>query len=98
MKITYEHTLGKDEALKRIKAALIDAIGKYSDKVSNIKESWEDNVGQFSFNTYGFTLKVKAIVEDTSITAEGKVPWLLSSYSGKIEQILLDNIKKALDN
>jgi len=97
MKITYPNPLNKDEALTKLKAALADAIGKYSDKVTDIQETWDDNVGNFSFSSYGFTIKVKAIVEDYLVTVEGKIPWLLASYTEKIEKILLDNIAKALE-
>lgn len=97
MKVEYPHTLGKDVALEKIKAALVDAIGKYSDKVSDIKEEWNYCVGNISFSSYGFTLKVKIVVDDNIIYIEGKIPWLISSYSSKIEKILLDNIKRILE-
>lgn len=96
MKIECTHTLGKDTALAKIRAALMQAMFEYSDKISDLSESWNYNVGNISFSCYGFTIKTKITVEDDMVTVEGKIPWLISSYSSKIEQILLDNIKKVL--
>jgi len=96
MKIECKHTLGMDTALAKVRSALMQAMFEYSDKISDLNESWNYNVGKISFSCYGFTIKTEIVVEDSVVIVEGKIPWLISGYSGKIEQILLDNIKKIL--
>jgi len=96
MKIEYAHTLGMNTALAKVKAALMQAMFTYSDKISDLSESWNYNIGNINFSCYGFTIKITIVVEDSVIIVEGKIPWLISGYGSKIEQILLDQLKKVL--
>lgn len=96
MKVICPHKLGKDVALEKAKTALDDLQEKYGHMISNISESWDNYVGECSFDCYGFTIEFEIKVDDDRVMITGKVPWLLSSMENKIEQTLIDNMKKIL--
>ena len=54
IKVAVPHKLTQDEALRRIKKAIAEAKKQNSDKVSELKESWDGYEGEFSGAAMGY--------------------------------------------
>jgi hypothetical protein len=96
MEITVDHNLTQDEALERVKKALSKAGVKYSDMVSDVQEEWNDCTGTCSFKVKGFKVKAKVTVGPERVYMKGNIPWLLSGFSSKIEDLLRENMLQVL--
>lgn len=97
MEVIVEHKLTQDEALNKVKKALFEAGVKYSDMVSDMKEEWNDYyTGTCSFKVKGFKIKAKVTVGPERVYMEGNIPWLLSGFSSKIEDLLRENLLRVL--
>jgi hypothetical protein len=94
--ITAPHDLGQEQAIERLKG-FVGKIGqRFPDQVSNLQESWNGNVLDFSFTTYGFTIKGAATVEPSQVRLEGELPLAALMFKGKIEQSIRDEVGKVL--
>lgn len=95
-KMSLPHTLPQEEALKRIKSLLNDARNQYADKISDLKESWNGNVGTFSFSAMGFPVSGTLTVAPRTIDFDGTLPWAAMIFKGKIETIIREQCAKLL--
>jgi hypothetical protein len=94
--VNIPHTLGKDEAIRRLKSGLAHASG--SVPILNIEEeTWVDNRLTFKLSGLGQTAAGLADVTDTDVRVEVMLPWLLQSIAELVQgtiksraQILLE--------
>lgn len=96
LKMNFPHQLGRDEALSRLKGLLEKVKQRHGDKVSNLQESWVDNVLNFGFSTYGFNVQGNVNVEDNEVKLDGQIPFAAMMFKGKIEQELRETMNKVL--
>ena len=96
VQLTIPHQLGQEEALARLKRLLTKVKNRYQTQVSDLQETWTDNVVQFGFKTYGFTVAGQMTVGPTDVRFDAKVPMAAMMFKGKIEQTLRDEIARAL--
>src|SRR5690606_27423829 len=66
-KVTVQHQLGKDEALRRIKDILGEAKNNGSGRISDVQETWTDDGGSYSFKVAGFSVNGSIDVRDTDV-------------------------------
>ena len=90
------HSLGKEEALARLKSFLDQVSERYKDQVSELKGEWNDNVLNFMLTTYGFTVDGQLTVEEDAARLHGKLPFAAAMFKGKIEGSIASELKKAL--
>jgi hypothetical protein len=90
MRLLIPHNHGKEEALKRVRTALQEAHVQHGDKVSDVHESWADNVGTCSFRAMGFKVEAQVTV------GEGKIPFMLRGMQSKISAMLIENVRRVL--
>ena len=55
MTIVVPHQLTQEEAMRRIQNLLGDVKRDYGDRVTDLKETWSGNSGEFSFKAMGFS-------------------------------------------
>lgn len=96
VQLTIPHKLGQEEALARLKTLLAKVKSRYQNQVSDLEESWNENVVQFSFKTYGFNVSGSMTVDPADVRFDAKVPMAAMMFKGKIEQTLRDEITKVL--
>jgi len=96
VQVTIPHQLGQEEALARLKRFLTKVKNRYETQVSDLTETWADNVVQFGFKTYGFTVSGQMTVEPADVRFDAKVPLAAMMFKGKIEQTLRDEIARVL--
>jgi Putative polyhydroxyalkanoic acid system protein (PHA_gran_rgn) len=96
VQLTIPHQLGQEEALARLKGLLAKVKNRYQNQISDLQESWNDNVVDFSFKTYGFGISGQMAVEPADVRFDAKVPMAAMMFKGKIEQTLRDEITRVL--
>lgn len=90
------HNLPKEEALKRIKGLLSKLKSEQGDMVSNVKEEWNNDGGNFAFTAKGFDLSGTIQVNENSIDIDAKVPFAVSLFSGRIKSIISEQADELL--
>lgn len=90
------HGLGKDEALQRLKTFVEQMRQQYGPEVAAIHGQWNDNVLDFSLNTFGLTITGNLTVGDALARVAGQLPLAAMPFRGKIERSIADELQKAL--
>lgn len=90
------HKLTKEEALGRIKSLLGKLSAEHAGTISDVKEDWVDNQGNFSFTAKGFDLAGTIQVNPSDVQIDAQLPFAVSLFSGAIKNIIRENADKLL--
>jgi hypothetical protein len=90
------HQLGKEQATERLKGLMGEVRNKYKDQVSDLQEEWQGDTLNYSFKTYGFTIKGDLKVNEDAIVMNGSLPIAALAFRGKIEQSIRSELEKRL--
>ena len=96
LKMKVPHGLAQPEALTRIKNLLNTLKREQNDKISNVKESWTDESGNFQFTAQGFNIAGVIHVHPSSIDINADVPFAVSLFKGKIKKLIEEKAKELL--
>jgi Putative polyhydroxyalkanoic acid system protein (PHA_gran_rgn) len=96
MKISVLHSLDPDEATRRIKNLVGDVKKQFADKVTDVKEEWSGNNGQFGFKAMGFEIAGTVEVDRTEVRIESNLPFAASMFKGRIETAIQEKAKQLL--
>ena len=88
LNMTVPHHLSQDEALKRIQGLLNNVRTQFADKISDLHEEWNDNVGRFSFSAMGMPVSGTLTVKPSEVEFSGDLPALATLYKSKIESTI----------
>ena len=94
--IEVPHQLGQQEAASRLKGFFQKVREKYQSQVTDLEETWNDNILDFSFKTYGFAIKGTGTVEAENVQFKGELPFAAVAFRGKIEQSIREELAKEL--
>ncbi len=94
--VTETHRLAQEEALARTMRLLDQVKTQYVDKISNLREKWTGNSGEFSFTAMGFSVSGTLTVTARDVTVEGSLPFLAGAFKGKIEDTIRAKAKQLL--
>jgi hypothetical protein len=83
--IPIPHKLSQGEVLKRVKYALAQAKAQHSDKINNLQENWNGNIGTFSGSAMGQAASGTITVNATEIVFDLALPFGAMFFKGKIE-------------
>ena len=86
--MTIPFSISQEEALKRIKNLLTETKKEQGDKIQNLKEQWNGNVGTFSFTAMGYDISGTMTVGDSAIELNGKIPFAVSLFKGAITKAI----------
>lgn len=95
-KVTVPHELGKDEALRRIKAILGKAQGDGGGRLSDVQETWTGDGGSYSFKVAGFKVSGSIEVRDTDVEIDVNYPLAARPFKETIETTLRDRAESVL--
>ncbi len=95
-KLIVPHQLGQEEAAKRIRGFLEKVKHRYQNQVSDLHEEWVENRLDFSFKTYGFSIKGQMHVEPAEVRFEAQIPFAAMMFKGKIEQTIREEMTRVL--
>jgi hypothetical protein len=90
------HQLSQQEAVSRVQGLLQRVKEKYQSQVSDLEESWADNVLSFKFKTYGFKIGGNLTAEADAVKIDGDLPIAAMMFKGRIEQTIRDELAKRL--
>jgi hypothetical protein len=88
LNITIPHNLTADEARTRIRDLMESLKSSYSDRITDLKESWDNNTGTFTFKAMGYDLSGKIFVTDSEVKITGDLPFAAVFFKGKIESTI----------
>ncbi len=94
--MSVQHHLTQEEALQRIQNLLEDTKKEHSDKISELQENWNGNVGEFSLTIMGFSISGKLIVTPSTVDIEATLPFAASLFKGKIKELIAERAEKLL--
>ena len=88
LNISIPHELSKQEAVTRIKKLLTNLKKEQAQFISDVKEKWEGEKGEFQFTAQGFDLAGIIQVNDNSVDIDAELPFALSFFKGMIKKVI----------
>ena len=82
--VSIPHRLGREEALRRIKAGLAAARNNYSMLLNFHEETWSGDHVAFNVSALGQNAAGTIDVGDDQVRVEVRLPWLLSVFAEKL--------------
>jgi hypothetical protein len=96
IKFSVPHNLSQSEATSRLQNVIGDLKQKYGDRIQNLRESWEDDRGDFSFEAMGFRLSGSILIEPSSVEFNGQIPMAALPFKSRIESIAKERLHALL--
>ena len=96
IEMSIPHSIGKEEALTRIKNLLGNVQSRFSGQLKDVQQDWSDNEGSFSFSVMNMQVSGRLTVNDGDVALEGKLPLAASLFQGKIKEVIMDEATKVL--
>lgn len=90
------HSLGQEEALKRIQQLLDNVQQRFGGQIKDIQQDWSNNEGTFSFSVMNMPVSGKLTVNNNDVALDGKLPMAAALFQGKIKEIIMEEGKKVL--
>jgi hypothetical protein len=90
------HRLSQDEALRRIQAVVAQAKVQYSEKINDLRESWNGYVGTFQISAQNQQVSGTVNVNPSDVTIQSTLPFVASLFKSGIESRLRDELTKIL--
>jgi hypothetical protein len=82
------HSLGKDEALRRIKDGLGRAKGEFAWLMSLEQETWDGDQLTFTAKAMGQRANGTIDVYDAAVRLEVTLPWLLARFAQAAQRVI----------
>jgi len=96
MNVSVPHQLDVEEAVRRIKNLVGDMKKQFGDRVTDLKEEWAGNSGQFAFKAMGFDVSGTVQVDSREVRIEGNLPFAASMFKGRIESTIQEKARELL--
>ena len=96
MNVSVPHNLSADEAIRRIKNLVGDMKKQFGDRVTDLKEEWSGNNGQFAFKAMGFDVSGTVQVDAGEVRIQGDLPFAASMFKGRIESTIQERARQLL--
>lgn len=86
--VSIPHSLGKDEARRRIKEGVQWAKDKYGGVVSIAQETWTDDQLAFRVGMFGQSASGTVVITEGNATLSIELPWLLARFAAKAQALV----------
>jgi len=86
--VSIPHRLGKDEALRRLKAGLAGVRERFGDLFAMQEESWTDNHLDFRVSLLGQTASGTLDVAEDRVDLAVTLPWLLAKLAEAVQPLI----------
>ena len=96
LNVKVPHQLARQEAIDRIKKLMGDLQKDHKDIIKNVSEQWDGNHSSFNFTAKGFDISGTLDIEADEVIVKGNLPFMLSFFKGKIEDIIRDKAGELL--
>ncbi|MEO8405702.1 MAG: polyhydroxyalkanoic acid system family protein [Chitinophagaceae bacterium] len=94
--VNVPHNLSQQEALTRIKKLLTGLKEQHKGMVTDVKENWNGNNGNFEFSAKGFDVAGLIDVKQSSVDIDADLPFALSLFKGSISKVISDKAAQLL--
>jgi hypothetical protein len=96
LQLDIPHSLGQEEATRRLKEKFAAASAEYQGQVSNFRQEWRDHTFSFGFHALGMAVTGTVAVEDAVVKLVTQLPLTASLFKGVIEERLRQEVGKLL--
>lgn len=86
--VTIPHSLGKDEAMRRLKTGMDRIHEQFGDKIARIEQTWNGDHGDFRVGVLGQSVTGGLDVMNDSVRLEVQLPWVLSIFAEKAKGLI----------
>ncbi len=80
------HTLGQEEAARRLKEKFGLVTAAYGSQVGDLQQEWNDSVLSFAFTAVGMKVSGTVTVGEAAVKMDAKVPLAAMMVRGMIEK------------
>jgi hypothetical protein len=80
------HSLGQEEATRRLKEKFAAAQSQYQGQVSNYREEWQDHTFSFGFHALGMAVTGTVAVAEKNVKLTTTLPLAAAMFKGAIEK------------
>ena len=94
LNLNIHHKLSQQEALSRIKNLFAKLKHDQKDKISDIKEDWNNEALEFQFTVMRFTVSGSLTVHESNVEMEAEVPFAIFLFRSKIKQVIRAKAKE----
>jgi hypothetical protein len=94
--MTIPHAIGQEEALERMKKESKAALEAFGDRVTDVKQEWNDNRVNFSFSAMSFSIEGNMEVNSDSVALSAKLPMAAFMFKGMIEERIRERFGEVL--
>ena len=86
IKLSIPHTLGKDEARRRINDLIANSRESLATKISDLEQAWNGDAQSFRFRTMGFAVSGSLLVQPAEVLVEVDLPFAALPFKGRLEK------------
>lgn len=87
LEVRVPHSVGRDEARRRLDAAIVRARDEYADKVGAIEASWKgEDLLRLQLSVLGMPIGSEVDVRDEELIVRVEVPGMAGLFAGRIKE------------
>ena len=90
------HSLGKEEAVRRLKEKAQSVKETFGSQVSDLHEEWNNSTISFGFKAMGMKISGTVTADDSVVKMEANLPLTAMMFKGTIEQRIREELDKLL--
>ena len=87
LEVRVPHSVGRDEARRRLDVAIVRARDEYADKVGAIEASWEgEDLLRLQMSVLGMPIGSEVDVREEELIVRVEVPGMAGLFAGRIKE------------
>lgn len=90
------HTLGLEEATKRLKDKFAAALAEHGERLSQFRQEWTDHTLSFAFQAMGMAVSGRLAVGPADVKLDADLPLAAMFFKGAIEDRLRREVGQLL--
>jgi hypothetical protein len=94
--LAISHTLGQEEATRRLKERFSQVRETFGSQVSDLQEEWNGDSLKFCFKTYGMKIQGTVSSAPSEVHVDARLPLSAMMFKGTIEQQIRGELSRIL--
>lgn len=94
--INVPHSLGQDEAVRRIQERFDSIAQTYQGQIQGIQQQWDGNSMKFAFQAMGVAVSGTVTVGPAEVQVHTELPLMAMMFKGAVETKLREELTKIL--
>ena len=94
--VEVSHTLGQEEAARRLRQRFADVSASYNSQVSNLRQEWNGHSFSFGFHMMGMNIAGTVAVEPARVKLSTNLPFAAMLFKGAIESRIRQEVAEVL--